>query len=72
MSLKAKPYAGSGVAAAVAGKTKRRERAGLSTFNGVVVLNEAEFARLEQCMTNPGEPTEAAHRGAELLKKLYG
>jgi hypothetical protein len=35
-------------------------------------LTASEFARAEECMTNPGEPTAAAHRGAALLRKLYG
>jgi hypothetical protein len=41
-------------------------------FNGTIALTAAEFARAEECMTNPGEPTAAAHRGAALLRKLYG
>jgi len=36
-----------------------------------MVLNMDESARLEECMINPGEATEAAHEGAALLRKLY-
>jgi hypothetical protein len=41
-------------------------------FHGAIALTAAEFARAEECMTNPGEPTAAARRGAALLRKLYG
>lgn len=36
-----------------------------------MVLNAAESARLEECLMNPGEPTEAAQEGAALLRQLY-
>jgi hypothetical protein len=38
----------------------------------VLVLSEEAFARFEECMSNPGEPTEANRRAAELALKLYG
>jgi hypothetical protein len=39
-------------------------------FDGVLKVDDAEFARFMECMTNPGEPTEGVRRGAALLKKL--
>ncbi|MCK1575912.1 hypothetical protein [Bradyrhizobium sp. 174] len=53
-------------------KSKFKSRKTAPSFNGAVALTASEFARAEKCMTNPGEPTEAAHRGAALLRKLYG
>jgi hypothetical protein len=50
---------------------KPRKRA-WKPFNGVLKLDAAEDARFEECMTNPGEPTEAMYKAAELLRKLYG
>ncbi len=52
------------------GKFKNKKSA--PVFNGAIALTASEFARAEECMTNPGEPTAAAHRGAALLRKLYG
>lgn len=40
-------------------------------FNGVVTLTTSEYARIEECNLNPGSPTEANQRGADLLRKLY-
>ena len=51
-------------------RTKTKKRVG-SFFNGVVSLTASEFVRAEECMTKPGEPTAAAHRGAEMVRKLY-
>ena len=69
--LKAKPFGGGGggVSRKSSGRGKGRNQ---SAFNGVVVLTAAEYDLLEQCQTKPGEPTEAAQRGAALLRKLYG
>src|SRR5260370_986593 len=53
-------------------KAKLKTKNSSSVFNGAVALTASEFARAEACMTNPGEPTAAAHRGAALLRKLYG
>jgi hypothetical protein len=53
-------------------KTKFMKKRTGALFNGTVVLTASEFARAEECMTNPGEPTAAAQRGAALLRKLYG
>jgi len=62
-------------AASVGGTSGRRPRKhvrhGRAAFNGVVTLNASEFARFEECMTGPAEPTEAAQRGAALLRKLF-
>jgi hypothetical protein len=33
-------------------------------FNGVVALTATEFARVKECMGNPGSPTEANRRGS--------
>jgi hypothetical protein len=40
-------------------------------MNGLLVLSTKAFARFEECMTNPGQPTEANYRGAQLLRTLY-
>jgi hypothetical protein len=40
-------------------------------FNGVVALTATEFARVKECMGNPGSPTKRTAGGAELLRKLY-
>jgi hypothetical protein len=69
--LKAKPFGGGGGAVSRGAKKRGRGRS-QSAFNGVVVLTAAEYDSLEQCQTNPAEPTEAARRGATLLRKLYG
>jgi hypothetical protein len=53
-------------------RTKFLKKKTGSLFNGTVALTASEFARAEECMTNPGEPTAAARRGAALLRKLYG
>lgn len=40
-------------------------------MNGLLVLSTKAFARFEECMKNPGQPTEANYRGAQLLRTLY-
>jgi hypothetical protein len=40
-------------------------------FNGVTILDAAEFEQFEKCMMNPGEPSEAILEGEALLEKLY-
>ena len=40
-------------------------------MNGLLVLSTKAFARFEECMNNPGQPTEANYRGAQLLRTLY-
>ncbi len=42
-----------------------------ASFNGVVTLTASEYARVQQCMGNPGEPSQSAQQGADLLRKLY-
>jgi hypothetical protein len=39
-------------------------------FDGVLTVSDGDFTRFMACMTNPGEPTVGARRGAALLKKL--
>jgi hypothetical protein len=57
----------------VSGKKAARKTAKKATrFDGVLVLSSTAFARFEECMKNPGEPTVANKRGAEMLRKLYG
>jgi hypothetical protein len=60
---------GSASGGAVKRKAKKSKRA--SGFNGVLTLTAAEYARFEECMTNPGDPTTASQEGAEMLRKLY-
>jgi hypothetical protein len=67
--LKAKPSGGG--AGGSAHRSKKGWVGNQSAFNGVVELNEADYTRLETCMTNPGGPSKAALRGAALLRKLY-
>lgn len=67
--LKAKPV---GWGSEGSGRHKKGRRTAAQAFNGVVELTTTEYARFEECMTNPGEPTEAAKRGAALIRKLYG
>jgi hypothetical protein len=52
-------------------KAKKSAMGHRQAFNGVVELDAAEYARFEQCMTSPGEPTQATRMGAALLRKLY-
>ncbi len=71
--LRAKSYGGSaGGGSSRRSKKKARTGKRRPVFNGVVVLTAAEYAQFEECTTNPGEPTEATRRGADLLRKLYG
>jgi hypothetical protein len=37
---------------------------------GVIVLTETEYERVEECMRNPGGPSAGNRRGAALLRKL--
>jgi hypothetical protein len=70
---RARPYGGgAGGGSNLRSKKKRKASKRPPAFNGVVALSAAEYARIEECTTNPGEPTEAARRGADLLRKLYG
>jgi hypothetical protein len=73
--IKARGYEGG----ASGGGSKRREAIrkavapfkGRRAFNGVLTLSPKAFARFEECMKNPGEPTPANKRGAQLLRTLY-
>ncbi len=37
---------------------------------GVYVLNDRQYQKFYECMTNPREPTEAIKRGAKLHEEL--
>lgn len=67
--LKAKPSGGGG--SGLSRRSKRTDHAGQQAFNGILELSPAEFDRFEECMTNPGDPTEAMHKAAAQLRKLY-
>jgi hypothetical protein len=41
------------------------------SLDGVFLLNEDAYVRFEACMSEPGAPTPANRRGAEMLRKLY-
>jgi hypothetical protein len=80
MEYRAKGYeGGTGGVAAKAAKQKRATPAKRKSawnakghsMNGLVVLSTKGFARFEECMKNPGKPTQGNLRGAELLRKLY-
>jgi hypothetical protein len=68
---KAKSYGERG-ASSSGRQTKKLRASRGSTFNGVVTLTAKEYARAEECLRKPGEPSEASKRGAALLRKLYG
>lgn len=68
---KAAPAGGDTAGRSSTNKARMLKKTG-GVFNGAIALTAAEFARAEECMTNPGEPTAAARRGAALLRKLYG
>jgi hypothetical protein len=71
--LKARGYEG-GVSGGVKRKQTKKSTARSKTaraFNGVLTLGPKAFARFKECMTNPGKPTPANKRGAELLRTLY-
>jgi hypothetical protein len=61
---------GSASGGAAKKKAKKNTKKGAS-FNGVLTLTASEFARFEECMNNPGEPTAASQQGAEMLRRLY-
>ncbi len=50
--------------------SKKAKSSSWEPFDGVLTVNDDEFAHFMECMTKPGEPTEGARRGAALLKKL--
>lgn len=41
-------------------------------FPGVLIVDELTFERIKRDLQQPGKPTEAAIRGAKLLRDLYG
>ncbi len=52
-------------------KAKVASKKKTDAFNGVLMLSAEAFGQFEACVTNPGEPTQGAVRGAALLRKLY-
>src|ERR1700688_4046889 len=74
MEYKAKGYEGGagGRSARPQKKRKWTVKPKAEPMNGLLVLSTRAFARFEECMKNPGQPTEANHRGAALLRTLYG
>jgi hypothetical protein len=70
MEYKTRGYGG-GAGGGSRSKKKTRGTKRRPAFNGVVALNGADYARFEECMTNPGEPTEATRQGAAVLRTLY-
>jgi hypothetical protein len=68
MSREMKAAAYSAGQSSVAGKFKSSDET--EAFDGVLTVDDNEFVRAWECMTNRGEPTAGARRGAELLEKL--
>jgi len=78
MEYKARGYEGGasgGLAKAAKRQTPKRARKSTKRkaepMNGLLVLSTKAFARFEECMKNPGQPTAGNRRGAQLLRTLY-
>jgi hypothetical protein len=50
---------------------ENKAEAKTEAFNGVLTLGPEAFGRFYECMTNPGKPTAAIHKGEAFLRSRY-
>ena len=68
---KARSYGDAGTSSSGRRVKKTTTASRRADFNGVVALTATEFARVKECMGNPGARRKRTAGGAELLRKLY-